>query len=120
MTPYLRGTIHWGNLDKRRPVLVVSSDRFNARSDYLTVIPGSTRQRPMVTHVKLVAGEGGLERPTMLLCEHIQELRRSDVDPTALGAALSRGRMQEVESAVLLYLDISPRDAPPPTVKAGC
>ena len=112
MIPFLRGTLHWGRLDRRRPVLIVSSDRFNARSDYLTVIPGSTRLRPLVTHIKLAAGEGGVEKPTMLLCEHIQELRKSDVDPEPLGVVLPRDRMLEVEAAVLLYLDIAPHQDP--------
>jgi mRNA-degrading endonuclease toxin of MazEF toxin-antitoxin module len=70
-----RGFLYWGRLDKRRPVLVISSDRFNLRSDYATVVPGSTRIRPLITHVKLAEDEGGIDRPTMLLCEHVQELR---------------------------------------------
>ncbi len=41
-----RAFLYWGKLDKRRPVLVVSTDRFNLRSDYVTVVPGSTRLRP--------------------------------------------------------------------------
>lgn len=107
MIPFLRGTLHWGHLDKRRPVLIVSSDRFNSRSDYLTVVPGSARLRPLITHVKLSTGDGGVDKPTMLLCEHIQELRKSDVDPEALGTVLSADHMAQVEAAVLLYLDIA-------------
>jgi mRNA-degrading endonuclease toxin of MazEF toxin-antitoxin module len=101
-----RGFLYWGRLDKRRLVLVLSSDRFNQRSDYTTVVPGSTRLHPLVTHVKLANGEGGIDRPTMLLCEHIQELPQSDLEPTPLGSALSGARMREVEAAVLLYLGI--------------
>jgi mRNA-degrading endonuclease toxin of MazEF toxin-antitoxin module len=101
-----RGRLYWARLDKRRPVLVVSSDRFNSRSEYVTVIPGSTRLRPLVTHVKLSPGEGGIDKPTMLLCEHIQELHRSDLDPDPLGSAISPARMRAVEAAVLFYLGI--------------
>jgi mRNA-degrading endonuclease toxin of MazEF toxin-antitoxin module len=107
MTGIRRGFLHWGSLDKRRPLLVVSSDKFNARSEYVTVVPGSTRLRPLITHVELRRGEGGVEKPTMLLCEHVQELHQSDVDLVPLGPPLSEQRMREVEAAMLLYLDIA-------------
>jgi mRNA-degrading endonuclease toxin of MazEF toxin-antitoxin module len=103
-----RGFLYWGRLDKRRPVLVISSDRFNLRSDYATVVPGSTRIRPLITHVKLAEDEGGIDRPTMLLCEHVQELRQSDLDAKPMGTALSDRRMREVEAAVMFYLGIDP------------
>jgi mRNA-degrading endonuclease toxin of MazEF toxin-antitoxin module len=85
---------------------VVSSDRFNLRSDYATVVPGSTRLRPLITHVKLAHGEGGIDRPTMLLCEHVQELHQSDLESKPMGPPLPDGRMREVEAALLFYLGI--------------
>lgn len=106
MTAPVRGVLYWGRLDKRRPVLVVSSDRFNLRSEYVSVVPGSTRLRPLVTHVRLTAGEGGVSRPTMLLCEHVQELHGSDLDPTPIGPPLSRARLRDVEVALRLYLQL--------------
>jgi mRNA-degrading endonuclease toxin of MazEF toxin-antitoxin module len=104
-----RGFLYWGRLDKRRPVLVISSDRFNVRSDYATVVPGSTRLRPLITHVKLAAGEGGIDRPTMLLCEHVQELHQSDLDAKPIGTALPDRCMREVETAIMFYLGIAGR-----------
>ena len=102
-----RGRLYWGRLDKLRPVLVVSSDKFNTRSGYVTVVPGSTRVRPLVTHVELRRGEGGVAEATMLLCEHVQELHQSDLDPTPMGPGLSLSRMRQVETALLVYLDIA-------------
>lgn len=101
-----RGYLYWGALDKRRPVLVVSSDRFNARSGYVTVVPGTTRLRPLVTHVVLRRGEGGVAHSTMLLGEHVQELHGQDLEPEPLGPPLCRARMREVEAALRLYLDL--------------
>jgi mRNA-degrading endonuclease toxin of MazEF toxin-antitoxin module len=112
VTALRRGLLYWGRLDKRRPVLVVSSDRFNSRAEYATVVPGSTRLRPLVTHVRLAPGEGGVARPTMLLCEHVQEIHASDVDATALGEPLSRTRMAEVEAALSFYLELGADDEP--------
>ena len=107
MSAIKRGWLYWGRLDKRRPVLVISSDKFNLRSEYVTVVPGSTRLRPLITHVELRRGEGGVEHRTMLLCEHVQELHRSDVDPVPIGPPLADSRMRVVEAAILLYLDIA-------------
>jgi len=101
-----RGFLYWVDLDKRRPALVLSSDRFNSRSSYVTVVPGSSRLRPLITHLKLARGEGGITRPTTLLCEHLQEVPQSDVNPTPLGPSLAPRRMREVEDAVLLLLGI--------------
>jgi hypothetical protein len=42
----------------------------------------------------------------MLLCEHIQELHRAELESGPLGPPLSAGRMAEVEAALLLYLEI--------------
>jgi mRNA-degrading endonuclease toxin of MazEF toxin-antitoxin module len=81
------------------------------RSEYVTVIPGSTRLRPLVTHVKLSKGEGGVESPTMLLCEHIQELHQSDLESTPLGPALTLTRMRQVQAAICFYLDIDGANA---------
>ena len=101
-----RGFLYWADLDKRRPALVLSSDRFNSRSSYVTVVPCSSRLRPLVTHLKLTRGEGGIARPSMLLCEHIQEVPQSELNPTPLGPPLTTRRMREVEDAVLLVLGI--------------
>ena len=109
MSALRRGFLYWGRVDKRRPVLVVSSDAFNARAQHVCVVPGTTRLRPLRTHVALVRGEGGIDRPTMLLCEHLVELRLGDVDPTPLGPALGPARMRSVEDALRLYLGL---DAP--------
>ena len=108
MASFLRGFLYWGRLDKRRPVLVMSSDRFNLRSDYVTVVPGSTRLRQVDHAIKLARREGGVHQPTMLLCEHLQELHQSDVEKEPIGPALSERRMREVEAAIMFYLDIDP------------
>jgi mRNA-degrading endonuclease toxin of MazEF toxin-antitoxin module len=106
---FLRGFVYWVRLDERRPALIVSSDRFNSRSDYVTVVPGSTRLRPLITHVKLAEGEAGVDRATMLLCEHLQELHKTDLEQDPIGPRLSSARMREVEAAILFYLDVDLR-----------
>lgn len=106
MSTLRRGVLYWARLDKRRAVLVVSSDRFNLRSSYVTVVPGSTRLRPMVTHVELRSGEGGVGRATMLLSEHVQELHVSDMEADPIGPPIPVARLRQVEAALRLYLDL--------------
>jgi mRNA-degrading endonuclease toxin of MazEF toxin-antitoxin module len=106
MTTMRRGLLYWARLDKRRPALVVSSNRFNERSAYVTIVPGTTRLRPMITHVPLSVGEGGITRATMLLSEHVQEVHTSDVEPEPIGPPIPKHRLREVESALRLYLDL--------------
>jgi mRNA-degrading endonuclease toxin of MazEF toxin-antitoxin module len=109
MSSLRRGFLYWARADERRPLLAVSSDDFNARSGYVCVVPATPRLRPLRTHVPLVRGEGGIDRPSMLLCEHLLELRLGDFDPEPLGPPLPPARMRAVEAAIRLYLDL---DAP--------
>lgn len=106
MSSLRRGFVYWAHSDKRRPMLVVSSDDFNSRAAYVCAIPVTTRLRPFRTHVALARGEGGLDRPSMLQCEHLLELRIGDFDPEPLGPPLRRERMRAVETAVRLYLGL--------------
>ena len=66
-----------------------------------------TCTRAAVTHVELRPNEGGVEKTAVLLCEHVQELHRSDVDPAPIGPQLSGERMRQVEAAIPLYLGIA-------------
>ena len=103
---YQRGRIHWADLDKRRPVLLLSIDARNERANDLLVIPCSTTLREAPTHVRLGRGEGGIARPCMLKCEQITTVSKDDVDPEPLGARLSVERLMAVERAVLRAIGV--------------
>jgi len=102
-----RGQLYWAELDKRRPVLVLSPDYRNALASDVMAVPCSTTVRPAPTHVVLQRGEGGLDRRSALKCEQLTTLRRADVGRLALGRPLSRRRMAEVERAVLCAIGIA-------------
>ena len=106
MSVYRRGHIYWAWLDKRRPVLVVSIDARNEGANDVMVVPCSTAMREAPTHVRLSRGEGGLPRDSVLKCEQITTLKKYDIDPAPLGAALTTGRMAEVERGVLRAIGI--------------
>lgn len=106
MSSLQRGFLYWARSDKRRPMLVVSSNDFNARAAYVCAVPATTRLRPFRTHVSLVRGEGGVDRPSMLQCEHLLELRIGDFEPEPLGPPLTPERMRAVEAAIRTYLGL--------------
>ena len=89
-----RGHLYWAEMDKRRPVLVISTDSRNERASDVVVIPCSTAMRPAPTHVFVARGEGGLPQNSVLKCEQITTLKKQDVDPvpTRSGAAARADR----------------------------
>jgi mRNA interferase MazF len=59
----------------QRPVLVVSPDQFNQSSLRLVlVLPITTNLRPLPSHALISPPEGGLKRPSMILCEAIRSI----------------------------------------------
>jgi mRNA-degrading endonuclease toxin of MazEF toxin-antitoxin module len=101
-----RGRLHWAEMEKRRPVLILSPESRNERASDLIVVPCSAVLRGGPWHVRLARGEGGLARPSVLLCEQITTILKRRVDPEPLGPLLTTTRMAEVERAVLLAIGI--------------
>ena len=80
-----RGEIWLADLDPvrgheqagRRPVLVVSDNRFNASMARLVyAVPLTTRDRGLPYHVALKPDEGGLRQASFAMCEHMRSLSR--------------------------------------------
>ncbi len=92
-------------MDKRRPALVLSPDYRNQHAGDVIVIPCSTRLRPAPTHVMLRRGQGGLTESSVLKCEQITTLPKSDVQ-RPLGRALPETVLLEVERAVLRAIGV--------------
>jgi mRNA interferase MazF len=99
-----RACLHWAEMDKRRPVLILSPESRNEHASDLIVVPCSAMLRGGPWHVRLSKGEGGLERSSVLLCEQITTLVKKRLDPEPLGGPLAVHRMAEVERAVLLAI----------------
>jgi mRNA interferase MazF len=76
----------------RRPVLVVSQDAFNVGlSSLVVVLPITSRIRPLPLHVPVNPPEGGLRKPSAILCDAIRSIdqRRliacwDAIDPTTM------------------------------------
>jgi mRNA interferase MazF len=103
---HTRGHLYWAEVDKRRPVLVLSVDARNQRASDVIVIPCSTTLREAPTHIRLGRGEGGVPETCMLKCEQITTLPRGVVDTAPLGAALAPQRLGDIERAVLRAIGV--------------
>lgn len=58
-----------------RPALVVSNDYFNNLPNGLYVIaPITTRNRGLRLHVPVLAPEGGLRRPSVVMCDQVKSV----------------------------------------------
>lgn len=101
-----RGWLHWAEMDKRRPVLILSPESRNDHASDLIVVPCSSVLRRGPWHVQLSRGEGGLARPSVLLCEQVTTLVKRRLHPEPLGGPLAAHRMAEVERAVLRAIGI--------------
>ena len=59
----------------QRPVLVVSPDGFNQSPLQLAfVLPITTNLRPLPSRVPLLPPEGGITRPSIILCEAMRSI----------------------------------------------
>ena len=62
----------------RRPALVLSVDEFNlGPADLVIVIPMTSRRRGIPSHIRIDPPEGGLTRPSAVLCEAVRSVSKS-------------------------------------------
>ena len=81
-----RGDVFWANLDptigveikKVRPVVVVSNNAINQRSQLVIIVPLTTNiERLSPSHVLIPRGEGGLEQDSKACPEPVEGRLRS-------------------------------------------
>ena len=85
----------------RRPALVVSVDAFNQGGSTLAIIlPTTTTERRLRSHVRIVPPEGGIRRVSYIKCEDIRSIsterlveRWGAVSGATLDAVADRLRM---------------------------
>lgn len=59
----------------QRPALVVSVDTFNyGRAGLVVILPITSRDRGVPLHVRVTPPEGGLKRPSVILCDHVRSV----------------------------------------------
>lgn len=90
----------------RRPVLIVSADRFNSGPAGLVfAIPLTRTARPIPSHIPIDPPEGGLTARSYVLCETLRSISTDRL------AAAPRGRvspqtMAQVEDSLRILLEL--------------
>jgi mRNA interferase MazF len=108
-----RGEVWNANLDPtrgreqagKRPVLVVSTDRFNeGPADLVIVAPITSKGKGIPWHVSVSAGEGGLRTESYIMCEMIRCVSRERL-ARRLGE-VSAATLVEVETRLRILLEL--------------
>jgi len=109
-----RGEIYYANLsptvgseiDKRRPVLVVSNDANNSAANTVTILPitsNITRVYPF--EVLLNPEDSGLPKPSKVQAQQVRTISKQRISSDAVGS-LSEEIMQLVNAALKLHLEV--------------
>jgi mRNA interferase MazF len=109
-----RGEIYYANLsptvgseiDKRRPVLVVSNDANNRAANTVTILPitsNITRVYPF--EVLLNPEDSGLSKPSKVQAQQVRTISKQRITSDVVGS-LSEEIMQLVNAAIKLHLDV--------------
>lgn len=89
--------------DGMRPALVLSVDKFNhGPADLVIVVPMTTTQRRIPTHVPVPAGEAGLAFDSYIKCEDIRSISKDRL-ARYLGD-VSSSRVESVQRFVRILL----------------
>ena len=107
-----RGEIYFANLDPvqgseqggMRPVLIIQNDLGNKFSPTVIVLPLTSRmgKTPLRTHVPVLPPMGGLQKPSVILCEQVRTLEKSRL--RRYMGMLRGDKMQQVERALSVAL----------------
>jgi len=105
-----RGDIYYADLDPVigseqggiRPVLIIQNDLGNRFSPTVIVLPLTSKmgKAPLRTHVPLLPPQGGVRKPSIILCEQVRTLEKSRLT-TRLGS-IRMEKMKQVEEALAL------------------
>ncbi len=101
-----RGEVYIAEMDKPRPVVVVSSDSLNSFSFDVCVVP-MTRVRRQVYSIRprIPAGQGGLRTESWAKCDQVTTLERIDLHYPPLGS-LSTESMATIADKIRAALEL--------------
>ena len=109
-----RGEIYYANLspalgsqmDKRRPVLIVSNDANNRAANMVNILPiTSNISRVYPFEVLLETKDSGLPKPSKVQAQQIRTISKQRFSGAALGS-LRIEIMQLVDAAIRLHLGL--------------
>jgi mRNA interferase MazF len=110
-----RGEIYYADLspsvgaeiNKRRPVLIVSNDANNRASSTVTILPVTSNvSRVYPFEVLLITKQSGLPRDSKAMAQQIRMIAKDRLHPGKAGE-LGRDLMQQADAAIKLHLALT-------------
>ena len=109
-----RGEIYYANLspavgsemDKHRPILIVSNDANNRAANTVTILPitsNVTRIYPF--EVLLNPEDSGLSKPSKVQAQQVRTISKQRINSDVVGS-INEEIMQLVDAAIKLHLDL--------------
>lgn len=90
----------------RRPVLVVSVDRFNlGMADLIIAVPITTTDRGLPVHVRIDPPESGATVPGFIMCEAVRSMSKQRL--VELRGTVSESTMRTVEGRLRYLLGLT-------------
>ena len=109
-----RGEIWLGNLNPatgheqsgKRPLLIVSDDRFNAsRAGLVIVVPLTSQYKKIPYHVPVIPPEGGLKVESYIKCEDMRSIAKERLEVS--WGSVSSSTLTEVEDRLRLLMGLN-------------
>lgn len=114
-----RGDVYYADLDPvigseqggMRPVLIIQNDLGNRFSPTVIILPLTSKinKTPLRTHVPLLPPQGGIRKPSIILCEQVRTIEKSRL--TACLGTLSPEKMALVEKALAAAVGVEEEGA---------
>lgn len=116
-----RGDIYFADLDPvigseqggKRPVLIIQNDLGNRFSPTVIILPltSSPHKRSLRTHVPLFPPQGGITKPSIILCEQVRTIEKSRLQRKM--GTLSPEKMTLVEQALCAAMGQETQESSP-------
>ena len=100
-----RGEIWWANVDKRRPVVLLSRNEAYEVRAAVIVAPTSTTVRGFATEVRL-GKTHGLPRPCVVNCDWLVTLKKQRLEEKI--SALPASKLAAIDAALCFALGLDP------------
>ncbi|MBL8194755.1 MAG: type II toxin-antitoxin system PemK/MazF family toxin [Blastocatellia bacterium] len=89
----------------KRPVLILSVDRFNnSPAELIIVLPITTKVKAIPSHIEVLAGEANLKYNCFIKCEDIRSISKERL--SSYVGIVSGNTMKKVEDTVRILLGL--------------
>lgn len=99
-----RGDIYYAQVDKYRPVIVVSNHRYNDSSDYVTVVPISSKLKRLDLPIHVLLSKEITGEASMVMAEHYYQLKKEELKQYV--CTLSKYQMKKINDAIKTHFEL--------------